>query len=412
MKKTILLSLMLGVLPWIAMAQEPGDDIYFVPKKQKKIEKVDSIAKRTTDSKLSSTDNKGVSTVIVRDYTGHVRDIDEYNRREFSAEKNDFSVENDTLYIDERADSDLPGHWVNEFNGSQEDYEYAVRLIRFRDPAYAIPVSSPLYWDLVYGIGPFPSWDWNIYDDGMYAYVFPSYTNSLWWDWRYDPWWRWNRWYWNDPFYYGWGCYWGASHWGWHYGHYYHPHYYHPWYGGGHVSYRPAPRDNGFRREDWRGAANRVVGTTGNRSDWKGSASRNNGTGVTSGTSLNRQSFGGVRTSKNPTRVVRPSDNSQSSSVRNTYSRNLRNQFKVNNSGTSTTRNSSSYIRPSSRPHSLEYNRPSSTRVNTNTRPSRSENTQRVERSSFDRSSFNSGSGGSVRRSVGTGGGGSSRGRR
>ncbi len=412
MKKTILLSLMLGVLPWIAMAQEPGDDIYFVPKKQKKIEKVDSIAKRTTDSKLSSTDNKGVSTVIVRDYTGHVRDIDEYNRREFSAEKNDFSVENDTLYIDERADSDLPGHWVNEFNGSQEDYEYAVRLIRFRDPAYAIPVSSPLYWDLVYGIGPFPSWDWNIYDDGMYAYVFPSYTNTLWWNWRYDPWWRWNRWYWNDPFYYGWGCYWGASHWGWHYGHYYHPHYYHPWYGGGHVSYRPAPRDNGFRREDWRGAANRVVGTTGNRSDWKGSASRNNGTGVTSGTSLNRQSFGGVRTSKNPTRVVRPSDNSQSSSVRNTYSRNLRNQFKVNNSGTSTTRNSSSYIRPSSRPHSLEYNRPSSTRVNTNTRPSRSENTQRVERSSFDRSSFNSGSGGSVRRSVGTGGGGSSRGRR
>lgn len=412
MKKTILLSLMLGVLPWIAMAQDPGDDIYFVPKKQKKIEKVDSIAKGTTDSKLSSTDNKGVSTVIVRDYTGRVRDIDEYNRREFSAEKNDFSVENDTLYIDERADSDLPGHWVNEFNGSQEDYEYAVRLIRFRDPAYAIPVSSPLYWDLVYGIGPFPSWDWNIYDDGMYAYVFPSYTNTLWWNWRYDPWWRWNRWYWNDPFYYGWGCYWGASHWGWHYGHYYHPHYYHPWYGGGHVSYRPAPRDNGFRREDWRGAANRVVGTTGNRSDWKGSASRNNGTGVTTGTSLNRQSFGGVRTSKNPTRVVRPSDNSQSSSVRNTYSRNLRNQFKVNNSGTSTTRNSSSYIRPSSRPHSLEYNRPSSTRVNTNTRPSRSENTQRVERSSFDRSSFNSGSGGSVRRSVGTGGGGNSRGRR
>ena len=38
MKKTILLSLMLGVLPWMAMAQDPGDDIYFVPKKQKKTE--------------------------------------------------------------------------------------------------------------------------------------------------------------------------------------------------------------------------------------------------------------------------------------------------------------------------------------------------------------------------------------
>ena len=49
MKKTILLSLMLGVLPWMAMAQDPGDDIYFVPKKQKKTEKVDTVAKGTTD---------------------------------------------------------------------------------------------------------------------------------------------------------------------------------------------------------------------------------------------------------------------------------------------------------------------------------------------------------------------------
>lgn len=411
MKKTILLSFMLAVLPWVAMAQEPGDDIYFVPKKQKKNEKVEAVKKETADSKLSSTDRKGVSTVVVRDYTGRVRDIDEYNRRDFSAEKNDFSFENDTLYIDERADSDLPGHWVNEFNGTADDYEYAVRLIRFRDPAYAIPVGSPLYWDVVYGIGPFPSWDWNVYDDGMYAYVFPSYTNSLWWNWRYDPWWRWNRWYgYYDPYYYAWGGYWGDPYWGWHYG-YYHPHYYHPWYGGGHVSVRPAPRDNGFRREEWRGVANRVGGTTTGRSDWKGTASRNN-TGVTTGTSVSRQNFGGIRTSNTTTRVVRPSNNSQSS-VRNTYSRNLRNQFRVNNnSGTSTTRNSSSYIRPSSRPRSLDYNRPSSTRVNTYNRSSRNENTQRVERSSFDRSSFNSGSGGSVRRSVGTGGGGGSRGRR
>ena len=62
------------------------------------------------------------------------------------------------------------GEWVNGFEGSQDDYEYAMRIVRFRNPRYAIPVSSPLYWDVVYGL---PSWDWNVYDDGLYAYVFP-----------------------------------------------------------------------------------------------------------------------------------------------------------------------------------------------------------------------------------------------
>ena len=36
---------------------------------------------------------------------------------------------------------------------------------------------------MVYGL---PSWDWNVYDDGLYAYVFPTYTNRLWWDWRWN----------------------------------------------------------------------------------------------------------------------------------------------------------------------------------------------------------------------------------
>lgn len=75
---------------------------------------------------------------------------------------------------------------MNGFEGTQDDYEYAMRIVRFRSPRYAIPVSSPLYWDVVYGA--FPSWDWNVYDDGLYAYVFPTYSNPLWWDWR----WNWS----------------------------------------------------------------------------------------------------------------------------------------------------------------------------------------------------------------------------
>ena len=83
-------------------------------------------------------------------------------------------MQNDTLYIEEKPYGER-GEWVNGFEGSQDDYEYAMRIIRFRSPRYAIPVSSPLYWDVVYG--GYASWDWNIYEDGLYAYVFPTSTN-------------------------------------------------------------------------------------------------------------------------------------------------------------------------------------------------------------------------------------------
>ena len=76
------------------------------------------------------------------------------------------------------------------------------------NPRYAIPVSSPLYWDVVYGL---PSWDWNVYDDGLYAYVFPTYTNRLWWDWR-----------WNYPYGASWGFSWGWSS-PWYYNNWYYP---------------------------------------------------------------------------------------------------------------------------------------------------------------------------------------------
>ena len=52
---------------------------------------------------------------------------------------------------------DLDGEWVTgEFNGTEDDYEYAERIIRFRNPRFAISISSPLYWDVVYGPN---SWD-------------------------------------------------------------------------------------------------------------------------------------------------------------------------------------------------------------------------------------------------------------
>jgi hypothetical protein len=209
MKKTLLISLLTLCLPAMLAAQTDDDDLYFVPKKKKEVKttQVVTTVRPTTETVVVQ------PTVVVKDVKGNVRDVDEYNRR-YTSRENTFSVDNDTLYIEEKP-LDEQGEWVNGFEGSQDDYEYAMRIVRFRNPRYAIPVSSPLYWDVVYGL--YPSWDWNVYDDGLYAYVFPTYTNRLWWDWRWDSF----GWGWRSPWYYSswygpsyWGGYWGAS-WAW-----------------------------------------------------------------------------------------------------------------------------------------------------------------------------------------------------
>ena len=198
MKKIVLASLMMVCLPYWAMSQSVDDDLYFIPKKKaEKKEEVKQEVKVVVPQKQNTTTVYAApgSTVVVKDVKGKVRDVDEYNRR-YTSRDNNFSMENDTLYIEEKPLNER-GEWVNGFEGSQDDYEYAMRIVRFRNPRYAIPVSSPLYWDVVYGL---PSWDWNVYDDGLYAYVFPTYTNRLWWDWR-----------WNYPYGASWGFSWGWS---------------------------------------------------------------------------------------------------------------------------------------------------------------------------------------------------------
>lgn len=205
MKKLILASMMLVYLPLAGLAQS-ADDLYYLPGKSSSQTSVTTEKKR----QRSAADERGkLRTVVVRDADGSVRNIDDYNRR-YTNRENRLSTSGDTLYIDEKRPYER-GEWVNGFNGSRDDYDYAMRLVRFRSPRYAIPVSSPLYWDVVYS-GLYPSWDWNVYDDGFYAYVFPSYTNRLWWDWRFS---------------WGLGSPWGMGYYSW----------YSPWYNGGYYPY-------------------------------------------------------------------------------------------------------------------------------------------------------------------------------
>lgn len=229
MKKIVFLSLFALCLPWTLAAQSIDDDLYYIPsknkeEKKKEVKQEKKVAAPVEEIVVKSNapttiySSPGSTTVVVKDRKGKTRDVDEYNRR-YDSRNNDFVMENDTLYINEKEDDGLDGEWVNgEFEGSQDDYEYATRIIRFRNPRYAISISSPLYWDVVYGLN---SWDWNVYTDGLYAYAFPTFTNRLWWDWRYNSYgwggypyygWGWNSWH-SPSWSFGWGGWYGGGWW-------------------------------------------------------------------------------------------------------------------------------------------------------------------------------------------------------
>ncbi|MCI1647036.1 MAG: hypothetical protein LKI39_06435 [Bacteroides sp.] len=236
MKKIVFLSLFALCLPWSLSAQSIDDDLYYIPSKNQKEEKKAPEKKQVVVKSNAPTTvytSPGNTTVIIKDRKGNIRDVDEYNRR-YTSKDNNFSMDNDTLYVEEKPVSDPDGEWVNGFDGSEDDYEYALRLIRFRNPRFAVSISSPLYWDIVYGSN---SWDWNVYTDGMYAYAFPTFTNRLWWDWRYNsygwggyPYYGWNNYGWGG-WYNDWSFGWGGFYGGW--GGYYHHHYSPGYYGGG-----------------------------------------------------------------------------------------------------------------------------------------------------------------------------------
>lgn len=416
MKKIVLLLLFALSLPLSMMAQSNDDDLYFVPSKDNKQEEVKPMVKKEPKVKTGTTTiyTSPGTTVVVEDRKGNkrdMRDVDEYNRR-YSSKDNKFDLVDDTLYVKEKAVSDLDGEWVNGFDGSQDDYEYAERIIRFRNPRFAVSISSPLYWDIVYGTNP---WDWNVYTDGFYAYAFPTFTNRLWWDWRYNSYgpgwgWGWSPYYaWGGyyPGYYPgyWGGYWGP-HWGHHHGYY-------PGWGGGHWARHNTYTDRrsyGTLRSS--GSARPTGSSNIRRTD--SYSTRSQGTAVApSSRNDGRMNYGsrrvvGVRDSERPSSTTRTD---ASSTRRSTYTRPSSTRTSTyqgvrNNAGSSSGVNRSSSSRRST------YNRGSSTapsRSNAvpNTRRSTNTNTYSRGNSSSTRSYSPSSSGSS--RSYSSGGSSSSR---
>ncbi len=205
MKKLLLISMLIGALPFTMQAQD--DDLYFVPKKK-------SVEKSVVEPSPTYTDNS--------------RSIDEYNRRMTSSYQ---VIDGDTTKIDSlRSD-------IITFNGEKgvypdslsEDYELTKKMSRFDD--YQLADNAAFWAGYQAGLD---TWSWHSpwyysrygWYGGWYdPWYSPYYYNRWrygWYDPWYDPWYYsyygwYDPWYygpygWYDPYYYGWGYrYWGGG---------------------------------------------------------------------------------------------------------------------------------------------------------------------------------------------------------
>ena len=189
MKKLVLLSVLLGAMPIIMMAQD--DDLYFVPTKE-------NVAKEA--------EKYGMPTNTY--YAGSTRSADEYNRRAWSRVAPIDSAGNDI--IDFTAEH---GVYPDSAYSDATDYEYTRRMSRFDNYS-----PSVAYWEG--------------YRDGRW--MSPWYYNSYysWYDpWYYDPWYYggyyggyYGYYGWYSPYYTGWYSPWRYRYGYW--GGYYAPRYY------------------------------------------------------------------------------------------------------------------------------------------------------------------------------------------
>lgn len=204
MKKLFLLLVL--AYPLISVAQH--DDIYFVPKKEKKT---------VVESKARDNSFVGLDDVEQSVY----EDVDE-------------------VYTTSES-----------FDYSDDDFRYSTRIVRFRSPHTL--VGSTLYWDLTYNSGIN---DWMVYDDGYYLDIYPTYSNPVY----YYPrrshyWWGWDNWYhhdfcWSHNYLHYNHCY-QTYHWNMH--HHHHGVHFPPYFAHGswkpsHKVHRDIPVNGGSRR--------------------------------------------------------------------------------------------------------------------------------------------------------------------
>ena len=172
---TLIMSLFLS-LGLFAQDKQIVDDIYFKPSDAKAL-----IKERKNKTVTRPNVKNGVRVIVFSDQLEDSTDLDA-----------------DTLAMrPEPLDStEDAGYYVNGFNGTESDLEYANRIRKFHNPKYTIFIGDPAYNDIYF----LNSWDWNVYVDGSYAWVTPTWTNPYWFDYMYSPY-SYSSWYWRRNLY-------------------------------------------------------------------------------------------------------------------------------------------------------------------------------------------------------------------
>jgi len=204
----IFLSLLIPTLGYSQKETKVIDDIYYSPN--------DKTPTYSSKNEQKPTYKNGAKEIIFREHSDSIK---ENSTLSMTKEEND-SLLNDTIHEE--------GCYLHGFKGSSSDYEYAERIRRFHNPKFTIHISDPDYMDLYF----LDDYNWNVYIEGGYAWVTPTWTNPLWFDYYYRPF-MYNSWYWRWSLYYPSYSYWYSPwyYYPWH-AWYYDPWYYSPWYYG------------------------------------------------------------------------------------------------------------------------------------------------------------------------------------
>ena len=150
------------------------DDIYYVPGVSRE-NNHDAFAPVPTLTREQQKEENRALAAQQRQYQSSDRAYQQEDMRDFSGIQQEYAsilgdenIQNtDTLlyYNDET------GYWLDGFQGSSMDRDYAERIVRFHGPSIRIPYYSPFYSEVVF----YNHYDWNVYVDGNYAYAVPTW---------------------------------------------------------------------------------------------------------------------------------------------------------------------------------------------------------------------------------------------
>ncbi len=224
MKRLLLLLQLIAFFSLSILAQSNAmfDDIYISPNDAYMLDGGKILKSKKAD--------KSNQSVVYRNGAREIVFVDKDGNRITAVSDTVYVIDGeliaDSIFVEEY-DVDEDGYYLQGFKGSESDFEYAERIRRFHNPRYSITIADPDYNDIYFLDDNY----WNVYVDGFYATITPTWNNPYYWNYQYSPMsygsyaWRHN---WGYPYYgYGWGL--GGLH---SWGHPYYGGYYDPWYSG------------------------------------------------------------------------------------------------------------------------------------------------------------------------------------